>query len=154
MTKRSANHHTFTLERAFDATPQQVFHAYTDKAAKARWFSGPDDWETKEFELDVRPGGKEFWRGGQAGGPEHRNDTLYLDVVPNERIICTFYMHVGGTLITCSLLTTEIRAEGKRTRVIHTEQIVYLDGVDHHPQRIEGTEEMLNALGRELESAK
>jgi uncharacterized protein YndB with AHSA1/START domain len=39
---RSIVHATFSLQRVYDASPVQVFHALSDKAAKARWFEGGD----------------------------------------------------------------------------------------------------------------
>ena len=55
----SVVHASFTLERTYDATPAQVFRALTDKAAKARWFSGGEGYEIVEREMDVRPDGRE-----------------------------------------------------------------------------------------------
>jgi uncharacterized protein YndB with AHSA1/START domain len=43
-TGRSIQHATFAIERTFEATPAQVFAAWADPAAKARWFVGPGDW--------------------------------------------------------------------------------------------------------------
>ncbi len=40
---RAAVHAAFSVERVYDATPEQVFHALADKAAKARWFVGGRD---------------------------------------------------------------------------------------------------------------
>ena len=59
----SVVHASFTLERTYDATPAQVFHALTDMAAKARWFAGGDSHEIVEREMDVRPGGRECVEG-------------------------------------------------------------------------------------------
>ena len=52
-------HGAFRLERTYDAAPAQVFHALSDKAAKARWFEGGEGYEVLEREMDVRPGGRE-----------------------------------------------------------------------------------------------
>ena len=40
--ERSAAHATLRIERDFDAAPARVFHALTDRTAKARWFEGGD----------------------------------------------------------------------------------------------------------------
>jgi uncharacterized protein YndB with AHSA1/START domain len=52
MTERSVMHATFVVERNYDAAPARVFAAFADPAAKARWFVGPDEWRTTEFEMD------------------------------------------------------------------------------------------------------
>ena len=48
----SVQHATFTIERNFAAWSAQVFHAFADPAAKARWFVGPDDWSEEGQEFD------------------------------------------------------------------------------------------------------
>ena len=54
MSKRSTSHATFVVERDYDATPAQVFHAFADPRAKARWFEGPAEWEKGRTEFDFR----------------------------------------------------------------------------------------------------
>ena len=39
----TVTHATFTLERVYPAPPQRVFAAWSDPAAKARWFAGEKD---------------------------------------------------------------------------------------------------------------
>ncbi|HAN63113.1 MAG TPA: hypothetical protein DCQ79_04465, partial [Rhizobiales bacterium] len=90
MTKRSAIHATFVIERNFKAPPARVFNAFADRAAKASWFAGPGEWEKKRHEFDFRVGGRERLSGGPKGGTVHSFDALYQDIVPNERIIYTY----------------------------------------------------------------
>lgn len=39
MTEHPVLHSSFTLERSYPATPERVFAAWADPAAKARWFA-------------------------------------------------------------------------------------------------------------------
>jgi hypothetical protein len=58
----TVDHATIVIDRRFDASPSQVFHAFADPAAKAHWFTGADDpevWTDVEHELDFRVGGRE-----------------------------------------------------------------------------------------------
>ncbi|MEZ6023320.1 MAG: hypothetical protein R3C16_07920 [Hyphomonadaceae bacterium] len=48
------------------------------------------------------------------------------------------------------LATTEIRPHGAGTKLIYTEQGVYLDGFDGADGREEGTRDLLDNLGRFL----
>lgn len=41
MTKRSAQHATFTIERDFAAAPARVYKAFADQKEKDKWFEAP-----------------------------------------------------------------------------------------------------------------
>ncbi|MET0598246.1 MAG: SRPBCC family protein [Mesorhizobium sp.] len=138
MTEPSVSHATFVLERHYPAPPEKVFHALSDKAAKQRWFVGPDEWEQAKFEMDFRVGGREVNAGGPAGGPVHRFDAIYRDIVPGQRIIYAYDMHLDDTRISVSLATIELRPEGTGTRLVFTEQGAFLDGYDDAGQREAG----------------
>jgi uncharacterized protein YndB with AHSA1/START domain len=150
MTERSVTHTTFVVERTYDASPARVFAAWANPAAKARWFAGPDEWETAAFELDFRVGGREISRGGPKGGPVHTFEGRYYDIVPDERIVYTYDMHLDETRISVSLATVEFKPTGAGTRLIFTEQGAFLDGYDMPAQREQGTADLLDALGAEL----
>jgi uncharacterized protein YndB with AHSA1/START domain len=151
MIEPSVTHTTFVVERSYEASPSRVFAAWANPAAKARWFAGPDEWETAEFALDFRVGGREINRGGPPGGPIHAFEGRYHDIVPNERIIYSYNMHLDETRISVSLATVEFKRAGKGTRLIVTEQGAFLDGYDNPAQREQGTGELLDALGAELQ---
>lgn len=151
MTKRSVTHATFTIERRYDASPARVFAAFAEQAAKERWYACSDGWDVAEYSLDFRVGGREIWRGGPKGGAEHRNDTLYQDIVPEQRIVYTYAMQLGTQRISVSLATVELEPAGKGTRLRFTEQGAFLDGYDDVAGREEGTRALLEALGKELQ---
>ena len=151
MTERSVTHATFTVERTYEASPARVFAAWSDPAAKARWFAGsPDEWGTGEFELDFRIGGQEISRGGPPDGPAYSFDARYHDIVPDKRIVYAYDMYLDGTRISVSLATVELKPEGAGTRLIFTEQGSFLDGHDVPSVREQGTGSLLDALAVEL----
>lgn len=51
MSGRTVTHATFVLERTYETSPARVFAAWSDPAARARWFADAEDWETSGFEL-------------------------------------------------------------------------------------------------------
>jgi uncharacterized protein YndB with AHSA1/START domain len=146
MTERSVTHATFVIERTYDASPERVFAAWAQPVAKARWFAGSDG----EFELDFRVGGREINRGGPPGGPVYAFEGRYQDIVPDERIVYTYDMHLDETRISVSLATVEFKPAGTRTQLIFTEQGAFLDGLDTPADREQGTSGLLDALGAEL----
>ena len=150
MTKRSVVHATFTLERIYDATPARVFGAFADTEAKRRWFAEGEGWVIDEFTADFRAGGIERSRFRFRDGPPMRNDTIYQDIVPNERIIIAYSMMIGENRISSSLATMEFKAVPGGTRLTLTEQGAYLDGHDNVAGREEGTRSLLEALDKEL----
>ncbi|MEZ4553986.1 MAG: SRPBCC family protein [Dehalococcoidia bacterium] len=150
MSDRSVTHATFVIERAYEATPRRVFQAFADPAIKARWFGGPPEWETLESSMDFRVGGHEVDRARIPDGPVTSFDSRYLDIVPDERIIFAYDMHLDDARISCSLTTIELRAEGTGTRLVFTEQGAFLDGYDDAGGREHGTREVLDQLGAEL----
>jgi uncharacterized protein YndB with AHSA1/START domain len=149
MTERSVEHATFVVERTYDASPARVFAAWADPAAKGRWFGDPDQ-AAGEFELDFRVGGREFNRGAAPNGQAYTFEAHYQDIVPDERIVYSYEMHLDDKRISVSLGTVELRAAEAGTRLVYTEQGAFLDGLDTPAQREQGTGGLLDALGEEL----
>jgi uncharacterized protein YndB with AHSA1/START domain len=154
VTERSVTHVTFVVERGYDAPPSRVFAAFASPATKRRWFAEGEGWEVEEFEVDFRVGGHERGRFRFRGGPLIRNDTVYQDIVPDERIIIAYAMTVGETRISASLATMEFRPEGSGTRLVYTEQGAFLDGQDQPADRERGCRALLDNLDAELRRAR
>ncbi|MCC7250651.1 SRPBCC family protein [Hyphomicrobium sp.] len=150
MTERSVIHATFSIERTYDAAPSKVFRAYADRAIKRRWFVEGEGWDIETYDLDFRIGGTESSSFRFKGGALIRFDAVYQDIVPNDRIIVAYNMTIDDKRISASLATTELKPDGKRTKLVFTEQGAYLDGYDSIAQREEGTRELHEALAREL----
>jgi uncharacterized protein YndB with AHSA1/START domain len=146
MAERSVTHTTFTLERRYDATPARVFTAWADPSAKARWFADAEGWTTERYDLDFRVGGREHWVGGPEDGTTHAYEALYQDIVPDERIVYAYDMHVDDSRISVSLATVELTAAGEGTGLRYTEQGAFLDGLDSAESRRQGMGGLLLAL--------
>jgi len=150
MTARKVTHATFSIERTYDVPPERVFRAFADPEAKAKWFAGSGEWRQGKRVMDFRVGGKEHLSGGPKGQPPHVFDATYQDIVPNERIIYTYDMHIGENRISVSVATIELKPAGKGTRMVFTEQGAFLDGYDDRGSREEGCRQLFDALAREL----
>ena len=154
MTKRSITHATFVVERSYPASPMRVFAAWADPQIKARWFGAPDESEKGAIEFDFRVGGREFSSGKGPNGQTYRYDAHYQDIVPGQRIVYTYDMHLDDARLSVSLATIELRPEGTGTRLIVTEQGAYLDGLDTAAQREAGTNDLMDQLGKALEQGE
>ncbi|HWK63766.1 MAG TPA: SRPBCC family protein [Rhizobiaceae bacterium] len=144
MSERSATHATFVIERNYPAAPARVFQAFSDPVAKRQWFGGPG--ETRS-EMDFRVGGRETASGAFPDGSTHRFDARYHDIVPGERIVFSYDMHIDQRRISVSLATVEIAPQGTGSRLVFTEQGVFLDGYDDAGSRERGMIELLDGLG-------
>jgi uncharacterized protein YndB with AHSA1/START domain len=150
MAERSVTHATFSIERVYDAAPARVFKAWSDPKARDRWFVAADGWKVSEYSHDFRVGGREVGRFSQTGKNIYTNDTHYQDIVPDNRIIFAYTMAKDGENISASVATVELKPEGKRTRLIYTEQGAFLDGLDTPASREAGWHDLLSSLGKEF----
>jgi uncharacterized protein YndB with AHSA1/START domain len=148
---RSVVHAMFHLQRTYDAPVARVWRALIDQTAKSKWFCGtPGKWELLERQMDVRVGGTERVRGRWEGGVVSTFDAAYHDVIPNERLVYSYVMHLDEKKISVSLATMELKAEGAKTTLKVTEQGAFLDGYDDAGSREHGTGFLLDALGASL----
>jgi uncharacterized protein YndB with AHSA1/START domain len=76
------------LSRIIDAPPPKVYRAWTEPELLKQWFA-PAPFSTPVAELDVRPGGANLIVMRSADGTEFPNRGVYLEVVPNERLVFT-----------------------------------------------------------------
>lgn len=119
---------TFVIERQLDAPPGRVFAAYTSLAAKSAWFKTPSEVETLDRDFDFRVGGKERFRARWPSGLITDFQATYHDIVENERIVLVYDLFHGDDKLSVSLMTIELRAEGRGTHLLHTEQGSYFSG--------------------------
>jgi len=150
MTDRSVTHGAFTIERTYPVPPSQVFAAWADQAAKDRWFgSGDPDFlaVTDVYTLDFQPGGHERLEGSLGDGRSFEYDATYVDIVDGERIIHSYEVSVAGVRTSISLATIQFEPVAIGTRVIVTEQGVFIDTRDNNDLRREGATDMLDKLG-------
>lgn len=76
------------LTRIYDAPPEKVYRAWTEPELLKQWFA-PLPWTTPEAELDLRPGGANKITMRSPEGEDFPNLGVYLEVVPNQRLVFT-----------------------------------------------------------------
>lgn len=76
------------LERVLDAPPETVFRAYTDPAILSQWFA-PKPWTITDAVVEPRAGGRFNFVMHGPEGERFPNSGVFLEVVPNRRLIST-----------------------------------------------------------------
>ncbi|MEU9688623.1 SRPBCC domain-containing protein [Amycolatopsis japonica] len=142
----TVKHATFTLERVYPVSPERVFAAWADPAAKAGWFTVSGG----EHSLDFRVGGREVTTGPNGDGRKLIADSRYEDIVDNERIVYATSLSTDDVLATVSLTTVLLEPEADGTRLTLIEQGTFLDGQEEPAWREQGTGCWLDALGKAL----
>jgi len=155
MEERSVIHSTFVIERSYPAKPERVFGAFSDPAKKRRWFVEGEGHDVEHYEMDFRLGGKERARfrlkeGTPLPGIAFTNDSSYLDIVHNRRVVVASTMTMGEKCISASLATFEFLPTETGTDLIFTHQGAFLEGADGPEMREEGWRKLLERLSGEL----
>jgi uncharacterized protein YndB with AHSA1/START domain len=150
---RSTAHGIFTIERTYPSvTPQQVFDAFASIEGKNGWFTAPNDrWDVLERTMDFQVGGRERLKGRWKSGMVTEFDATYFDIVPGERIVYVYEMHLDERKISVSLATFEFKPSGAGAKLKMTEQGVFLDGYDDNGSRERGSREIVDKLSAYLE---
>ena len=153
MKSQPIRHGSFSIERVYRASPARTFAAWADPELKARWFQGPADrWTLVKRELDFRVGGSELAHGKFKDGPESVFVARYHAIVPEQRLVYSYDMHVDGKHLSVSLATVEFAAtrEGG-TRMTFTEQVAFLNDDYDLKSREDGTKGLLDNFAGVLE---
>lgn len=149
-------HDTFTLKKIIAAPPARVFAAWADPEKKRKWFVDADDadWQTLDYGMDFRVGGREHGRfvllAKTPAEGEHANETVFLDIAPDQRIVFAYTMALNGRIHSASLATVRFTEAGTGTRVGYTEQGAYYNKGDGVAGRKAGWTSLLDALAKFL----
>ena len=143
-------HKSFTIEHNYRATAARVFRALGDPQKKRRWFAEGEGFIVDSYTLDFRVGGFERSRFRPIGGPPMTTDVVYLDIVPDERIVFAYAMTIDGTPMSSSLGAMELCPATGGTLLRYTEHTAFVDGNDASEARRTGSIGLLAALDEEL----
>ena len=151
----TTSHHTVVVRRRYDTPVARVFRAWQDPAALQCWYTpGDDRWTNKTLEHDFRVGGVKRFAFGPPNEPPFMEDCRYEDIVPDHRLCYSMTIARNDIRITTSMVTVEFHADGERTELIVTDQMVILDGGDTGADRERGWGETLDKLTPYLRSPR
>jgi len=124
MNTGDASDRRFVYSRIIDATPEQVFSAFSRPERLARWW-GPEGFSSTFEAFDLRPGGT--WRFVMHGpdGTHYSNSNVFKTVEPPSRVevehiaedhhfvlSITFVSQGSQTLVGCPQCGTRVRPFG------------------------------------------
>ena len=85
---KAADDRELVITRMIDAPPASVYRAWTEPSILKRWFA-PRPWTTPRAKMDLRPGGASLIVMRSPEGQDMPCPGVYLEVVPNERLVFT-----------------------------------------------------------------
>jgi uncharacterized protein YndB with AHSA1/START domain len=86
---RTVEERELVITRIFDAPRHLVFQAWTEPDRLVRWW-GPRGFSTPLCEIDARPGGAFRMGMRSPEGTDHRLRGVFREIVPPERLVCTW----------------------------------------------------------------
>lgn len=89
---RAQDPHELAIERVIDAPPEIVWRVWFGRLNE--WFC-PPPWRAEIVEHDLRPGGRAAVMMYGPNGEEVLNDGVFLEIVPNRRIVVTDAFSAG-----------------------------------------------------------
>ncbi len=114
--KTEGEHHVI-VERRFDASPEEVYRAFTEPELIQQWMLGPEGWTMPVCINDNEPGGKirYEWSDGKGGGFYLTGEIIELD--PPHRVVHVERMHLPAATPDNHIVTT-FEADGSGTLMI------------------------------------
>ncbi|GAK69027.1 hypothetical protein RRU01S_03_01980 [Agrobacterium rubi TR3 = NBRC 13261] len=86
--------HELSLSRIINAPAEKVFQAWTDPDLLVQWWA-PVPYRTSQAFIELRPGGSFNTTMHAPTGEVYENFGVFLDVVPNQRLIFTDAFRAG-----------------------------------------------------------
>jgi uncharacterized protein YndB with AHSA1/START domain len=139
----------FTLVREFDATPAEIWHAWTHPDEAAQWLhprgvSTPRD----TVRIDARVGGRyAYTMVNDATGEKYPTGGVYREMVPFEKLVFT-WGDPDDRPENCPLITVTIEPLGELTRM--TLDLRGYDGARGDGNVFDGWESALDVLAEHL----
>lgn len=151
----SVVHSTFVLERRFAALPARVFEALSDPGKVRRWYAESEGRRAAVFEMDFRVFGCQrtaspMGENTPFPGVILTSDIVFLDIVPDRRVVLAQTMTLGERRISASLITYDILPEQGGSALVFIHQGAFFEESDGPKMREEGWRSLLDRLGAEL----
>jgi uncharacterized protein YndB with AHSA1/START domain len=121
---------TQVITRDIACAPDRLFQLITDPVARASW-GAPDAESVVEIDhAEIRPGGHELARCGPKEDPHFGTRMDFHVIAPDEHLIGSETLTVGGQVLSVALVTMEIESYQAGSRLSVTLQITSLAGAE------------------------
>lgn len=138
------------IERFFEATPEEVFDAWTDPEVLRRWWAVDPAGRTPVAEVDLRVGGRYRLSMEHPDGTRHTVAGEYREILRPTRLVYSWCWEQddGRPDDQVSTVTVELRGEGERTKLVleHTD-LASAESRDRHAQGWSACLEVFRARG-------
>jgi len=138
------------MERTYNATPQRVFAAWANVAARQRWSAPADNIRIEYKEADFREGGRDVSRCIEPGNADYVATVNYLDIRADRRIVFAEDVVHGNVRVSAALISVELTPQGDATHLALTLQIASFDGAGMEQGYQFGWSAALDNLGKEF----
>jgi len=112
----TSNENELVLTRVIDAAPEKVYRCWTEPELLKQWFV-PRPWTIAKVDMDFRVGGASNIVMRSPEGEEFPNPGVFLEIVPNRKIVMTDAFKAGwiptGEPFMAAEITFEGTADGK-----------------------------------------
>lgn len=82
------NNRELKLEKIVEAPRELIWRCWTEAEHLKNWFT-PKPWLTTECTIDLRIGGEFFTKMKSPEGEYYPNSGVYLEIIPNQRLVFT-----------------------------------------------------------------
>ncbi|MGD9816615.1 MAG: SRPBCC family protein [Hyphomonadaceae bacterium] len=104
------------LDVTLDAPKEKLYRCWTEPTLLQQWFV-PRPWTISKVEQDLRPGGASLVVMRDPDGNEYPNPGVFLEIVPNKKIVMTDAFSAGwepaGRPFMVAEVTFEDASQGK-----------------------------------------
>lgn len=145
----STNERELVITRTIPAPPSAVFKAWTTPELLKQWFT-PPPYVTTAAELDVRPGGANFITMRGPDGIELPNRGVYLEVIPNERLVITDAYTKAWEPADKPFMTLVLTFEGQGGKTKYTARVLHWTVADREAHEKMGFHEGWNIATDQL----
>jgi len=87
----------FTTTRAISVLPERIFAAFSDPEQLAKWW-GPSGFSNTFNQFQFQPGGKWSFVMHGPDGTDYPNESEFIDIVPNEKVVIRHHSQPNFTL--------------------------------------------------------
>src|SRR5262245_50211805 len=117
------------LTRLIAAPREKLYRAWTEPELLKQWFA-PKPFTTPVAELDVRPGGANLIVMRGPDGKDMPNRGVYLEVVPNERLVFTDAYVKAWEPSAKPFMTVTITLESQASKTRYTARVSHWTAAD------------------------